>query len=296
MLWIFISAASYFLTAVTSITDKFLVSRRMPSPAVFSFFVGILSITALVLAPFGFFLPPTGIILTAFLSGFLFLSSLFCFYSALNKNEASRIATIAGVMTPIFSLTLGYFIFGEKLNEKELIAFAILLIGGILISAEKEGFSWKIKGFWFVLLSVLFLASSFAAAKLVYLNQPFINGYIWTRIGIFLAAFLLIIPRRVRRLVFETGKNAGARTGAILIGNKALGGLALILLNYSFTLTSIGLVNALQGLQYSFLFILALILSHKFPHILKEETRKRSVIQKVIAIIIIAVGLGVLAL
>jgi drug/metabolite transporter (DMT)-like permease len=117
MLWILISAASYFLTAVTSVADKFLVSKKMPSPAVYSFFVGILSITALILVPFGFFLPPAGIILIAFASGFFLLFSLFCFYSALVENEASRIVTIAGTMTPIFSLSLSYLIFGEKLSD-----------------------------------------------------------------------------------------------------------------------------------------------------------------------------------
>jgi hypothetical protein len=55
-------------------------------------------------------------------------------------------------------------------------------------------------------------------------------------------------------------------------------------------------MNAMKGLQYVFLFIFALIISAAFPKLLNEKTSKTIIIQRIIAIILIIIGLLVLFL
>jgi hypothetical protein len=50
---------------------------------------------------------------------------------------------------------------------------------------------------------------------------------------------------------------------------------------------NIALVNALEGSKYAFIFIMALLLSTKFPKIFRRENS----LQKIVSIIIIIIGM-----
>ena len=53
----------------------------------------------------------------------------------------------------------------------------------------------------------------FVLAKFVFSNQEFISGFVWTRIGSFLAALLLLLIPAARAHYFHTTKTAGAKAG-----------------------------------------------------------------------------------
>jgi len=137
---------------------------------------------------------------------------------------------------------------------------------------------------------------NYVLAKLIYESQPFLNGFIWTRLGSCIAALLILLPVKNRTAIFGSGKKLDKETGVFVVGNKALGGIAFILLNLALVSGQVGLVNALQGIQYAFLFLLILILSSGFPRLLDEKINKKIIIQKVAAIILIGAGLVILAL
>ena len=56
------------------------------------------------------------------------------------------------------------------------------------------------------------------------------------------------------------------------------------------------LINALGGVQYVFLIILATLFFFKFPEILKEEISRKVLLQKTLAIWLIVAGLALLSL
>jgi hypothetical protein len=56
-------------------------------------------------------------------------------------------------------------------------------------------------------------------------------------------------------------------------------------------LGSVAVVSALQGVQYAVLLTLGIVITLFFPKILKEDVSKKIIIQKIAAIICIAVGL-----
>jgi len=57
----------------------------------------------------------------------------------------------------------------------------------------------------------------------------------------------------------------------------------------------VGLVNALQGVQYIFIFLLVILFTTTLPKLIKEKFTKELVIQKIIAILIIGIGLYLIA-
>jgi hypothetical protein len=171
-----------------------------------------------------------------------------------------------------------------------------------MINLKKEKFI-NFESFKFSVLTAFFFSLAFVLAKYVYLTQPFWNGFIWRSMGGFLMAvcFLFIFPE-IRKELFLTGKSllpgGSKKTSAIFVSNQLAGAGSAILQNWAIFLAPLALVpliHALNGTQYVFLFIFSVFLSLKFPRILKEEVSRDVILQKVIAIILIGLGLVLLS-
>jgi len=80
------------------------------------------------------------------------------------------------------------------------------------------------------------------------------------------------------------------------IFSKLLSACSLILLNYAIFLGNVSLVNALQGVQYVFLLIIAFFFSVKFPKIIKEQINKGTIFKEIIGISFVCLGLIFLTL
>ncbi len=295
MNWLGFALIGYFLNSVVSLTDKFFLTQRATTnPVVYTFYVGILSIFALILAPFGLKWFGLNQFLTALLAGALFLTALFYLFRALDVNEASRVFPIVGGLTPILILVLSFIFLNERLILKQIFAFFLLVSGGALITLKPSVKGVLIKGIRFIGLAILFGAASLVLTKYVFINQGFISGFIWTRIGIFLTALLFLIPERWREAIIMGGKESKGGLSLFLVSNKALAGFASLFINFAVSQGSVSLVNALSGMQYAFLFVLAILLSKKFPFILKEKISGVIIGQKISAILLIGAGLFIL--
>jgi len=297
MSWILIAILAYFLNSVVLITDKFLVSKEVSSPVTYAFYVGVLSVFVVCFIPFtNFFIPSGRILVTSLLSGVAFLFALVFFFTALFKDETSRVITVVfGSLIPIFALLLSAVFLQEALSFQQLFAFVLLVSGSVLICCNKGRLHIKTKNLSFAFLSAFLFSVSHILIKIVYLEQPFLNSFIWSRIGSFMAAFLLLIPIANRKKIFSTGRRRD-KTNFLLVGNKVLAGLYFVLLNWSISQGSVSMINALQGIQYVFVFVIVFLFSRAFPNILKEELDKMIIWQKISAIFLISLGLIVLSI
>lgn len=319
-MWLYIAITSYFINAGVYVADKFLLSKKIHSSITYAFFVGIWSIFNLALLPLDFWVPSGRELALDLLAGALFLMTLVFWYKALHQSEATRVVPIVGALIPVFSYLFSYIFLGEVLGERELLAFVVLIIGGILISIKHTRFYFvhevgdKIKNVFGDLLgsvkaryrptqrlilnsviSAVFFAVYYVLIKYIYLNQPFIGGFVWSRLGSFLAAMFIILIPSWRKLIKKQKKEQGTQKNIVFfIGIRLLAALAFIMLNWSISLGNVALINALQGTQYAFLFLIILFLSSKHPKILKEEMGGGVLIQKVLGVILVVVGLYML--
>ncbi len=300
MLWLYITILAYFLNAISITIDKFLITKEIPKPAAYTFNIGMLNIfIVLVLLPWSFHWLTPRQIFWALSGGALFTAALYFMYQALKRYEASRLAPYIGSLNPLFIFVLASLFLGETLTHRQLIAFFLILIGGFLISWEfsspQEKRSLSRKDYFFIFslatLSAFLFAASYTITKYVYDFTNFLNGFVWTRFGLILGAlFLLIFPKH-RQEIKEERHTTKPKAGALFLFGQSMGGLSYLLVNYAFSLNSVTLVQGMQGLQYGFLFLITLVLSKKFPQIIKEKTSPKILAQKIIALIILGIGL-----
>jgi len=294
MLWLVAIIIAYFLFSITSLGDKFLLIGA-PSPKTYAFYVGILGISMLLLVPFvGFGVPGLFEIIFCLFTGVIYLIAIFSIYQGLEYFEATRVIPTIGALVPIFTFGFIYAFSGgrEMLGLREIIAFIIFILGGLLISYTpgKKIISESLK---ISAIGALFLALMFVLSKYIYLNIPFWVGFLWIRIGTFLAALTFLFMKEVRQDLFGKKHVFGAKTGSLFIANQIVGAGGFILQSWSISLAPLALlsiINALQGIQYLFLFVFTVM----FYRFFKEKMTKRIVIQKIAAIVLIIIGFIVL--
>ena len=171
------------------------------------------------------------------------------------------------------------------------------MAGSFLITYQK---SKKIsyKSLKISIIAAFFFAVSFVFAKYVYLEYPFLLGLIWIRLGGVLMVLFFLFNHQLRIELFKEKIGLQKKTAAIFLSSQAGGAGAGILQNWAIALAPlayIAFVNALQGVQYVFLLILAILLSLRFPQFLKEQIFHEVILQKIVAILLIGAGLALLA-
>lgn len=305
MTWIIVTAIAYFLTAVNSVLDKYLLNRSIPEPVTYAFYVGIFSIFTLALTPFGFHWPGLWQFIAAILTGAIFLLALIALYSALKADEASRIFAFVGGLSPVLIVVFSAVLFEKVLLKHEYYALLFLIAGSILVSFRKSRecgiFQLSkhrcIESMEMALFASVFFALYFVFAKYVFENQQFVSGFVWTRIGIFAAAVLLLLIPGNRRIIFDTTKKINVGAGGLFVFNKAMAGTATFAINYAIKTapsSATAIVNALEGIKYVFILILTYFLSKKMPSIIEEQTYVSALVQKISAIVLIFIGIFIL--
>ncbi len=303
MSWLLIVIIAHFFSAGIFIVDRYLLKRGFPNPLSYAFWVGVLSIFIIVLAPFGFSFPSKNQIILSLVAGIIWLISAVIFYNALYKGETSRVVPMVGGLTPLFIFGLSFIFLGERLSIKELIAICFLVSGRILLSllvtkTEHRNF-WQsrkirlVEVFIPVIGAALTSAIYFVITKSVLSNIGFINGLIWIRLGTALGALFLLIPNSFRQMIFKKGEAIKPKALGLFVLARAWGVASGFLIYWAIFLGSVTLVNSLQGVQYLFLLLLAFLLFKKIPQ-LKEQLERGVLVQKIIAIILIGVGLAIL--
>lgn len=297
MSWIFFSVAAYFLLAVSFVIDKVLLKQRIPHPAVYAFYVALLSLLVLLLAPWGMHWMGGNLIAISFLSGIIFVYALLFFYQALKENEISRVAPLIGSIVPVATLLVGL-LFGQRFSVFTFAGIGLLVVGGFLISFDLPIRSLKIfRGFLSSFASGVFFALAYLLFEYVYGIEGFLNGFIWTRVGLFIGALsLLLIPVFRKNIInsfkgVKKKKKRNALTAFMFVLNKIFGGGSSVLINFAISISSASVVNALGSVQFVFVLGLAALASLKYNHIFEEKLYFWDWAQKIGAIGIIAVGM-----
>ncbi len=299
MHWISLALAGYFFNAVTALFDKYLLAGRIKEPVVYAFFVSVLSLFAVVLIPFGYKPIPwqTGTVFV--ISGILFLYGLVAFYNAVKRSEISRVAPLVGITISVIA-GVASLAFGPAANLSfspgHFLSLFMLLAGAFLIAFDlplkKNDALMKS-----TLLAGALMALSLLFLKTGYRNADFVNGLIWSRIGFIIGGFSLFIIPEYRRAILNNTRHLSSSnkrdvmTGFLFLLNKIFGAIATFLLTYAAFLGPVTFIQALNGIQYAFVLILAIPLALRFPKIFGERLYFWDWFQKAAAIVLIGLGM-----
>jgi len=309
MTWLIFALSAYIVLAVGNIADKFLLDKVFPNTKTYAFLIGIIGMVLFILAPWTLQWPGAGLFVLDVLAGLIFMGALLMLFKALHLGEVSKVIVLIGGSTPIFTLLLSLFILGERFNYRQWWAIVLMITGTMMISwMPKAHDLWSRVRSWFKLPAVnywhgiwlgigaAFLFSCyFVLSKHLYVEQPFLSAFTWMRLGVFLAALVLIINPKERKSIFKGLRHLNLKERTIFVGTQSLTGLGFILQNYAIVLGSVVLVTALQAFQYAVILVVSSLVTIFFPKIIKEKITKFIIFQKVAAIIMVSLGLYFIA-
>lgn len=287
----------YIFIASAIMVDKLLVRKNIPNPFTYTFYLGILNVVVLFLAPLGFYIPSIQANIFAFLCAATFIVGSVLFYSALKFDETSRVAPIIGTLNPVFTLFIG-FLFAQTLTQNQLFAVLILIVGLCFLSTSSW---WKSKlareHLLYMVFAALFFALSTIFQREVFLRANFITGLIIVRIYLIFLVSLFLLSPNLRQHIFQSRLTQNYFLNKItylLIFGQLIGAFGGLLTTYAIFLVNPAIVNALQGVEY--VFILGVILiSKKYRKFLDEDISRKTLSHKLIGSLIIVIGLIILA-
>ncbi len=299
-MWFLFALASYTIFASITITDKYLLSRSIPDARVYAFYTGILGVFAFVLAPFGFEIPSVKIMGLGILAGALLITTMFLFFSALAKGEALRVLVAWGGLVPIFTLSFVFLTTREFPSSAALFAFFLLLLGSVIIMFEGvQAVFRNWKTFSLVLLSSFLFGLYYTVVKFLFAEEPFINAFLWIKVGGVVWSLLFLFSPRVRCILFEHKRTLPQKAGSIFLIKNGAGGIAALLQHLAISTARFGevaIINALQGVQFALVFLAVLFLAKRFPEIVKEKVDREVMIVKMTGTGLVIAGVALLAI
>lgn len=299
-MWLVFALFGHLMNAFVFLTDKAFVEKIFPSPKALAFISGASGIFTFVLFPWFLTGGPADAVLASLFSGAITVVALVLFFTAVGRDEISRVVPATGSLTPISTFLLSYFLLGERFDVEMLVAFSLLAFGGIIIAFRSFWSLFRKKDFSLfgleMLVAVLF-AVGFVTQKYGFNGfESDFSSFLWARAGGVLAALPLLFYSDVRsRLAFSEIRSGGAKKGLFYAVSRIFAGVSPLMITVAISFGSATLVNATQGVQYVFLYLLAILFSRRFPDIFKEELDRAVVLQKSIALILIITGLILVA-
>lgn len=305
MTWILLALAAHVLNALVFVIDKGLLEQRESTvgrPAWYAAYSGLVAAGAGVLLIYTFAMPTWPILVWSAIAGLFWMVALWLFFVALKNGEPSRVVPITGSSVPVCTLVAAILFLGERLLSFQLVSVGLLIAGGVLLSIRVTGRNGISRpALWAAIASGAAFAGHFAVTKYVYsFPEPFLALFAYVRLGVGVWAgllFLVLWQRRQRSPAARSRRPLKWAIGGIaaaFVLSKIVGMVALLLQNYAIAVGSVTVVNALQGTQYFFVLVLALIVSQWAPRFFREELHRVALLQKVGGVLCIAVGLVLL--
>lgn len=293
-MYLLFAITGYFLLAIVSILDKFILTKSVNKPVVYTFYSTIFLFGVFLLYPFGVNLLIGIDWLLALVSGITFGLGLWFFYIAVKKGEATHITPFNGAVITIVTFFLSLVFLQESLSSLQIVGIIVLVFSSFLLSFEKSlkhsGFHI---GFVFAIISGVFFAVSHVSAKYLYDIYDFWTGFVWSKGAVgFVGLFTLLYPS-VRHSFKKKKKEktlAKKHALSIVMVDKVLSTGAVILIQYAAAIGSVTIVFALAGSQYVFMFLVALFMTKFFKKIFYEYFDKKEMTLEIIAILLVALG------
>lgn len=282
---------AYFFNSLAVLTNKFLLQKTIPDPLIYIFYISLVSFLAVLAIPFTH-IPTFDTFILASLSTLLWTLGAYFMFKALKIGQVSRVIPIIGTLIPLILLVLASQ--NHAITKSQSLAVWFLIVGMVFLNLNTWHGKFSIREIIFEVLSALFFAVSYLILREAYLKLDFFSVLVWSRLILLpLGIIILIIPTLRHKIFTKSGPriNFFSKTGVIFIGGQLSGAISELLLLFSVSLANPALVNSLQGTQYVFLLIFALVLSRKYPSIFEEKYTFKTLLPKILGTGLIGLGL-----
>lgn len=291
MAWILIALASYFFWGLVNLGDKFLISKKIQNPYSYLVILVWAGVLGLLIIPFiDFFVPEFKWLLwIAIASALYFFGSIF-YYRAVKIEDISRV-NIWWNLIPVFTLIIAQLTINEQLTNNQFIAFIFLVMGAIIASIHfrqtRISFSRALP---LMIVSTISYAGYAVMIRHISSEIPFLVIYVWNLITVIVLSSVLFLRLKFRKDFKTDIKNINKKVAGTIIGVAILDELGVLFNMWALSLGPAALIFALEGAQTLFVFLMVVLISLFSPHIIKEELDRRNIFLKILALVIIIVG------
>lgn len=283
-IWFYLAVVAYALNAIAFIIDKYLLAGPSVKPFVYAFWVAILSSVVFILIPLGIFIPSSLYLFIALTSGATFFLALVFLYQAIRKTDVSIASTKVSAMSVTFAYLLSILFLGESFAVINFVAFGIIMVGILLLG--KTGHSVWLEA----LLGGMLFGFSLVTLKMSFDLSNFINGFFWTRVGFVGTAVATLILPKMRKNIVESYRDTHSSSKLLFLLGKFFAGTGFVLLDFAIRLGNVALINALLGIQFIFIFLLALVVGLKVPKV-AEDISSPILLKKFFGMALVVTGL-----
>ncbi len=303
MSWFFLALIGHLSNGTAFIIDKILLRSAFQRSATYAGLVGALSFVVILAAPWVSQWPQGEQWLIAGLSGTTFVFALWAFFGALARAEASRVVPVIGSLIPILTLVGSYLFLNERLQDKTILGFGILILATILLSSGGKG-KLNQETILIAITSAILFAVASITGKAAYDQIGFLGGFLTTRIAAALSALLILFVldplagkefAGIIRPAKKTKHQPKQKHAALLaLLGQSCGAIGFLFVQLAVSKGSATIVNAMQAVQYALLVIVGILLYKKAPHLLGEELSRKTLAFKGTALILTAIGMALI--
>lgn len=240
----------------------------------------------------GFKIPPVQAVIFMLIGGVFWMLPFIFYYKALEFEEPSRVVLLMQT-APIFVLLISFFAINETLTAYQLLAFVLIIVGGVFAAIKKLKGIWRFsKAFWLVIFATfLWAASDVIFKKFEPEFFTFLNGFAFYFLGSFLAAPLLLAVSPDRGKILKSFSGLPRRAWTLLITDQISGISGSLTFAYALTLGKASLTSALISIQPIVVILFSIILSRFIKEVILEDLSKTTLIFKGASLLFILAGL-----
>jgi drug/metabolite transporter (DMT)-like permease len=261
--------------------------------AVLVFLAGPLPLPFGIEAPrFGDLVPPTPeIFALSLVTGLLMYIALVNMYEAFSKADTSDVVPVVAAIGAFGTLALEFFFLDGVYTTENLIGMILLIAGTALVSQLR----FDLEVFIHTVIAGLSFSIYYALIKHIFNIVNFDTGFLYTRLGVMLAAILVICIPAYRKRIFRKLKKKRVsvkKATSYVVAIKTIAGIASILSLKAIQLGSVAVVQALAGLQFLILIIFSGVFGKITPVEFGENDNDLSmIVHKIVAAVVISAGL-----
>ena len=289
--WLIFTFVATVFWAVGVVIDKYIITKHMQDALSYQLLYTITEAPILLLLLFtsiSFTFPWS---LLGIVAGFSLYPGIILYFKAMAIEEASRVISL-WYTSPILVLLLAYVFLEEKLSLLSYFGIVFLVLGAMFISYRKEKGKKAVMSpaLGLILASGVVFAGYEVLTKYVLGAIDYFSYLFWNFIGTAMVGFSLFCFSKIRGKFLTDIKRVNRTVLFWRILNTSLGLVGTVFYYIAISSGPVSLVSAAGSLEPFFVFAITLMLSLSVPRVLKEETGRRVVMIKALAIVLIVVG------
>lgn len=294
MSWLLLVLLAALIWSLSNLSDKFIEDHEVESSALSAGVVNLTNSLFFIFVPL-FFVSfdelTSGFSWLTLIAGIIYGTSRLFYFSGVKREDVSRFIPLLALI-PVFVTIYSFLFLGESFSSTVYIGITMTISGAILISLEDpihtlKKFQSKVAVVAGIAAAVL-LASKDISIKIISSNMNYWSIIFWLGVGLLLVSLLLI----TKGLKDKNLKNINYMGINHLIVSGSFKAVGSFLFTKAITIGPVSLVSTVVKVKPMLVFIGSTLLSRYHPEIIHEKLKRQTLIQKIAAMVVIIIGVG----